>query len=378
MKKLSCVVILFILLTQAYAQYPGSRSLLHTQTGRTLTKGGLEFHTDMNFYTKLGDYIGTTPPQGFNTVNYWLVAGNITGTYGLFDNMDLTVALRLYQDTHYSNDYNVPDDIFVNLKAGSFAFGRRKFYGAGMFKLRFGTGEVHNYPFAEYASGSWEYGVMSAFSYYADPYLPERKFSTHLNLGWYTHNDAGKVVYERGNVQQKASWNATELQYALGFKYPVGALDFMLELHGVYYTNEPDTMVYSRENWTYVTPSIRYKAYQWLYLDLGMDIRISPDENTTRGVSDVSQNLDLPNYSAWKVQMGLHFKILPLALASRTPEEIERDRFNQRVDFFQSIIEDRTRVENIQEQLDKLKRERQQTEKELEELKQVLEEEGQK
>ena len=58
------------------------------------------------------------------------------------------------------------------------------------------------------------------------------------------------------------------------------------------------------------------------------------------------------------------------------PEEIERDRFNKRVDFFQSIIEDRDRAERVQEELDRLKREREEAEKELEELKQILEEEG--
>lgn len=375
MKKLSLVVIVFLLLAQVFAQYPGSNSLMHTRTGRTLVKGGLEFHSDMNFYTKLGEYLGTPPPN-FSASNMWIVAGNITGTYGILDNLDLAVALRLYQDTHHPNEYNVPDDIFLTLKAGSFAFGKRKFVGSGMFNFRFGTGEVHNYPFAEYASGGLEFGVMTAFSYYSDPYLPARAFSGHLNLGWYAHNDAGKVVYERGTVQQKAGVNATEMQYALGFVYPVGALDFMLEAHGILYLEKPDTMVYSRENWAYITPALRYNAYNWLALDLGMDIRITPDKNTTSGVRDPRTILDLPSYSAWRVQLGMHFKILPLAPASRTPEEIQRDRFNQRVDFFQDIIEDRARVEDVQEQLDRLKKEREQAEKELQELKQILEEEG--
>ena len=74
--------------------------------------------------------------------------------------------------------------------------------------------------------------------------------------------------------------------------------------------------------------------------------------------------------------MGLHFTLLPIGTTAQTPGEMERDRFNQRVDFFQSIIEDRDRAERVQEELDRLKREREEAEKELEELKQILEEEG--
>ena len=46
------------------------------------------------------------------------------------------------------------------------------------------------------------------------------------------------------------------------------------------------------------------------------------------------------------------------------------------VKFFQKIVEDRQKSEEVQEQLDLLKEERQDAEKELEELKQIMEEEG--
>jgi hypothetical protein len=377
MKRFGSLFILLLMASFVFAQNPGSKSLLHTHTGRTFEQGRLEVRTNLNFFTKLGEFIGQSKPSDFSAANYWMVANNLAITYGLFDNLDLTVAARLYQDTHYKEEFNVPDDIFVTLKAGSFDFANRQLYAAGMINLRFGTGEKHNYPFVEYASGSTEYGLMGALSFYLDPYLPARSFSTHLNLGWYTHNDASQEVYEVNGTVRTARFNATEMQFGLGFVYPVGALDFMLEVNGINYIEQPDTMIYSRENYIYITPSIRYKPYHWVSMDIGVDLRISGDEEETSGVLVLfTENLDLPNYSNWKAYLGLNFTILPLGQSALTPEEVERDRFNKRIDFFQNIIEERERVENVQEELDRLRREREEAEKELEELKQVLEEEG--
>ncbi len=380
MKRLAALLLIIIFSSTAFAQTYGSMRLLHTQTARTFTKGRLDANTNISFFTKLGEFLGSTPTN-FAAANWWLVSNNIVTTYGIIDNLDVTAAVRLYQDTHYFNEYNLPDDIFLNIKAGSFAFADRHMYGAGIIKFRFGTGEVANYPFQEYSSGGVEYGLMAAFSYYLDQYLPRRDFSAHLNIGWYTHNDAGQVVYknDKRKIEQKARFNATELQFGLGFIYPVGEIDFMLELNGINYIQQPDTMVYSRENWMYVTPAIRYKPYRWFSLDVGVDISLSSKDVTTSGLPplvDPRLTLDLPAYADWRAYIGLNFTILPLSGSDRTPEEVERDRFNQRIDFFQNIIEERERAEKVQEELDRLKREREEAEKELEELKQVLEEEG--
>lgn len=372
MKRLSTLVYLLILTSTALAQTPttGSWSLLHTHTARTFEQGRLEIYTDLNFYTKLGEFLGSAPSD-FSAVNYWVVASDIFTTYGIIDHLDIALGLRLYQDTNIQNSANIPDDLFLTLKTGSFTLGTRNLYGAAILNFRFPLAEQPNYPFAEYSSGSVEFGAMGAFSYYVDPYLLTRNFSAHLNLGWYTHNDAGKIVDKH---DRKPGFNATKLQYGLGLVYPVGMIDLMLEVNGVSWIQQPDTMVYGREEYTYVTPAIRYKPYRWMYADLGVDVRITSDVEET--IPPWAPSLDLPNYPPWKAWLALNFTILPLATAEKTPEELERDRFNKRVDFFQNIIEERERIENVQEELDRLKREREEAEKELEELKQILEEEG--
>jgi hypothetical protein len=375
MKRLISVVLICFLITSVYAQYSGSKALIRMQTAKTFEAGRLDFRSDLNFFTKLADYLGSAPPN-FTAANYWVVSSNLLLTYGIVDNVDLAVALRLYQDTQYKNEYNLPDDVFATIKAGSFYFGKRKFCAAGMLNFRFGTGEAHNSPFIEYSSGSLEYGLKGALSYYVDPYLPDRNFSAHLNLGWYNHNDAGKYVYDPpqspARYRQRAGKNGIELQYGLGMIYPVGQVDFMLELNGVNFLVQPDTMVYGRENYTYVTPSIRYKPYRWLSLDLAVDIRVSSDVEETRGVAVYTkQNLNLPNYASWMAHMGLTFHIL-----NPRGEGFESDQVGRRIQYFNSAMADRERLDRVRQELQKLKKQREDAEKELQELKQILEEEG--
>jgi len=180
-----------------FAQAPsGSKSLLHVQTARTFDAGRFEIRSDLNFFTKLADFVGSSSlkPANFKANNYWLVNSGLALTYGVSNNFDITVAPGIYQDTHSSNEYNLPDDIRVFLKAGSFDFAERKMYGAASVGIKFPVGEDHNYPFTYYSSGAIEYGISGAISYYMDPYLPDRSFSAHLNLGWWNYNEAGEEL----------------------------------------------------------------------------------------------------------------------------------------------------------------------------------------
>lgn len=370
MKNLRLIISLLIFTSLVSAQNLGSRSMLHTHTGRVLDAGQFDIRTNMNFYTKLADFIGNSSlkPADFTAANWWDVSGNLTFTYGLSDNFDITVSPRIYQDTQSTNEFNVPGDIFLSLKGGSFNFGNRHFYAAGMLNVRFGTGEIHNYPFREYASGGLEFGFGTALSYYTDPYLPDRSLSAHLNLGWYNHNEAGKDVDFRGTTK-KAGVNSTELQYAFGIAYPIDLFQLQLEVSGISYIQQPESFIFSRDNYTYVSPSIKYNAYNWLGMDLGVDIRLSSADK-------IFTTIDLPRYSDWKINLGLNFNLLAIDLEEDTPQQIERRSFNKRVEYFQGIIKDRQKAEDVQEELDKLMKERKEAEDELEELKQILEEEG--
>jgi hypothetical protein len=374
MKKISLILLIPILFTgYLLAQTPmGSKSMVHVQTARTFEAGRFEIHSDLNFFTKLAENLGNLSPDQFDAANYWLVNSGLALTYGISDNFDIIVAPGIYQDTHTSNEFNLPDDIRLYIKAASFDFAERHMYYGFQAGFRFPVGEDHNYPFTYYASPAVEYGISTALSYYADPYLPDRSLSFHLNAGWWNHNEAGEILYGK----QKATVNSSELLYGFGILYPIDLFDFQLELTGSTFLEQPDEFVYSREDWMYVTPSIKYKPFSWFKFIFGVDIRVSGDEQTSTVGAGLVRDLGLPNYSAWKAHLGFELTILPLGNSGQSAAQIDKEQFNKRVEFFQQIIEDRERSENIKEELDKLKEERESAEKELEELKQILEEEG--
>ena len=91
MKKIlisSAILVLFCA-QNVLAQLPNAqKALFHTQTGKVLSKGQLDIYTNMNFYSKIGDFIGGVQPGNFYAVNYWLVASNVVFTYGIMDHLE--------------------------------------------------------------------------------------------------------------------------------------------------------------------------------------------------------------------------------------------------------------------------------------------------
>jgi hypothetical protein len=386
MKKiLSSLALLLLLFSQnVLAQLPNAeKALIHTQTARTFSKGQLGIYTNMNFYSKIGDFLGDVKPADFSAKNYWLVASNLVFTYGIMEHLDASLGIRLYQDTHYDNEFNLPDDIFLTIKTGSYSFGRNRFSQAGLVSFRFPTGEVHNYPFTEYTTNSVQFGFMYALSYYNDPYLPQRSFNMHFNAGFWFYNEYGTVLFdpkkfdpESTAPKLEADINSSDYRMALAFAYPTGLFDFRLEMTGMLFLTDPNTFVYSNEEWAFLSPSIRYSPVNWLAVDLGVDFRLSPgDRNSTVGLPDPTGTIDLPpNFPAWKVQMGLNINLNLMGENAFSDLSYEESRARKKVQAFEAVVEEREKTESIQQEIDNLKKVRQEAEKEIDDLKKILDE----
>jgi len=380
MKRILTLFLMVFFTSSAFAQLPnGEKTFIRTQTANTYEKGQLGIYTNMNFYSKAGDFLGQgLKPSTFNKVNYWLVAANAVFTYGLMEHLDASLGVRIYQDTHYSNEYNLPDDLFLTVKYGGFKSGRNHFSHAFMTSFRFPTGEVHNYPFTEYASGAFEYALMYAVSYYADPYLPNRSFSTHFNAGWWNYNELGKTLYTRSNGEElKATVNSSDFRMALAFSYPTGLFDFRLELSGILFIQQPDAFVYSAEEWAFISPSIRYRMTNWVSADFGLDFRVSPvDRNGTSGIPQISSNVDLPpNFPNWRVQMGLNFDLNLLSTNKTSAMDYEQQTAREKAKVFETVIEEKEKANAVQDEIENLKKIRKDAEKEIDELKKMLDDE---
>lgn len=371
------VLVSLFLLTNVFAQLTNAnQELFHTQTASTIDPGQLQVFTDMNFFTRAADFIGTSQPVDFEAVNYWLVAGNVVFAYGISEHFDAALGMRVYQDTHSENEFNLPGDMFLTVRTGNHYFGRRHFKAGFMTSMRIPVGKDHNYPFAEYASGSFEYGFLGAFSFYLDPYLPHRSFNMHFNMGFWNHNENGNVVYDRGDTEYKATVNSKDFRMALAGVVPTALLDFRLELSGILYLTPPDNFVYSAEEWAFLSPSIRYRAFDWLSMDLGVDFRISPSdrENTTAAVHDFSTNLDLPpNYPDWKIHLGLNAAFNLAGKGSAVSSDYVREEAKEKLELFETVLDEKEKAKEVQQELKNLRNVRREAEKEIEELKKELE-----
>ncbi len=366
------------------------RTLFYTQTGKTVDTGRLFMYNEMNFFTKVGDFVGNLKPQSFKAVNYWLVAGNTAVTYGIADHFDATLGIRVYQDTHYSNEFNLPDDIFLTFRAGNMSFGNGFFRGALLTSFRIPTGEKHNYPFAEFASGALEFGFLGAVSFYLDPYFPDRTFSVHYNIGIWDHNEKGHVLYTYENgfrdpkgvyhpkgEQLTGTVNSTELRMALAAVYPTDMFDFRMELSGILYLQRPDAFVYSAEEWAFLSPSVRYKPAEWLSLDLGADFRISPSVRqwTSPIIPDISRRVDMPkNYPAWRIHLGANFNLRFGRKQEVAQDVYEKEKIKENRDFFETVLREKEKTKSVQGEIESLRKLRKDAEKEIKDLKKILEE----
>jgi hypothetical protein len=374
---LTCTLILLLCFAVS-GQTAGSNIFTHVQSGRSYGSNRLEVYNHATYYTgSVGTITTPPPPPAFSGSSYWLLQNNFALIYGASDHLDLILKLGYYQDINYMSGSNFPDLITFTLKGGSLTFAGRHLYAAGMLNLTRPMGNIHNYPLVEYTSSAkFEYGFMAAFSYYTDVYYPDNSFSAHLNIGYFSHNAAKSVAYNKDSLRLLTGNNGVELQYGLALVYPLRLLEFRLELSGVQYVEQPDTMVYAREDYMYVTPSLRFKPLHWLSIDLGADIRISSNKEQTRGVYLYSTNMGLPNYCDWRAQIGLNFKIFPLAPPPKTADQIKSEQFNQRIDYFRSMVEDRERLQNAREDIEAIKQERAKIEREIKDLKQALEQQS--
>jgi hypothetical protein len=362
-KPILFAVLVLMMVQTGSAQNPGttgSYGLLYTHEGRSLRPGQLNFYLNTNMYSKQ---------------DAWLWANNLAASAGIFDNLDLTAALRAYQTTNFPNKSNVPDDIFVALKAGSFTFEQGRFASAIILGTRIPVGEVHNYPFAEYASGSVEYGVKGAVSYFMDPYLPHRSTSIHFNIGWWNHNEKGKDIDLPDSSVVTATKNSSKLEMALALRHPVSTLFALnFELYGYLFTDIPDGFVYSAEDMAVFTPSVEYRPLSWLSVTGGVDIRInSADRNRTGGVPEIDSPMgDLKNYPPWKVHLNLTLYAMGAEKDRTSLVDYDNRRIRKLTEFYDMVEVEKEKSKEVEKDVQQLRKTRQSTDDDIRNIKDTL------
>lgn len=348
----------------------GGNGLVYVKSAWNLKPGYLTLSARTRFFGK----VAALAPNQTQAVTYWDVQGALSLNYGIGDHIEFALSPIMYQDNHKGGKgYNLPDDLFLGLKLGSYPIKGTSLTWAVSLNSRFPTAKYHNVPFEPYSAGSVEWGFTGMLTYSKDPLYPEDNLNVHANLGYINHNDVGKRLTRYSNDNISVTSMSQQLIYGLGFKIPTSDFDFSIELFGNKFLQRPPlATAYSVEDYLYLTPGVHFKAYRWLTLIFATDLRLTEDQDNTLYTYGW-KIYDMPNYPAWRINLGLNMVLLPTSVYRLSDKDILMKKAESRRELFEQIIKEQRETESAEEELERIKEERRKAERELERLRRILE-----
>ncbi len=362
-------VFVFLAFGTGFAQETsGGDGLNYVHSARTIGKGYLNSYFHTRFFGKLGQ-------SATSSAMYWDVQGAFALNYGLSDRIELQLLPIVYQDTNRGKPgYNIPDDLFLKMKIGGLGNPESPFRFGLMTFARIPTAKMHNIIFEPYSAGTAEAGFTGLMSYFGDASYPEDSYSVHLNLGYLFHNDAGnKLTDSPGDTISNKSISS-EITYGFGVRYPFDKWDITVEFNGNAFLQKPPVTAYSRENYFYFTPGVRYKMLRWLNIDFAADLRMTPDKDQTDYTFLPHLPQTLPNtWPDWRVHLAVQAFILPSSLRKESERDILMKKAASRRELFEQIVREQKETEAAEKELQRIKEERRKAEQELQKLRKLLE-----
>ena len=344
----------------------GGKGLTHVKSAWNLKSGYLTLSSKSYSFGKAND----NPP-----VAYWDIQSAISLNLGISDHIELAISPVIYQDTQKGEKgYNIPDDLFVGLKFGSYLISGSSLSWGVSLDTRLPTGKYHNLFFEPYSAGKVEWGFTGMFSYSKDPQFPDESITVDFNFGYLNHNDIGQKLTGSSDDPYAVSFMTQELRYAIGVKIPSPSFDFSFEIFGNGFIQKLPVTAYGNEYHQYLTPAISYKPYNWLTISVGADFRLSTDiDETSYQYVKKPVPEEFPNYPGWRVHFGFKIVLLPIKIYKVNNKQILIERAAGRNKLFEQIIKEQRETESAEEELEKIKTERKKSEIELERLRRILE-----
>ncbi len=353
----------------------GGHGLNYVHSARTLEPGWLTLSGHTRFWGKVGEF---NTAQGLEAATYWVVQGSLVLNYGLSKHIEFAINPVVYQDTHQgSNGYNVPDDIFVSLKFGSYGATGSSLTFGGLLAGRFPTGKYHNAPFEPYSTDRVSFGFLGLVTYSQDPLYPQDATQVFVNLGYWNYNDVGQMLGRGSRRVQRVNNLSQEIRYGVGVRIPADKFDFFTEFWGSAFLQRPPKAAYSREDLLFLAPGVVYKPYRWLSLRFSSDFRLAGTSNST-DYSLVGRIANLPNYPGWRVNLSTKIVLLPSSIYHTSERDVLMQKAESRRELFEQIIREQRQTESAEKELERIKEERRKAERELERLRRILEGEAKK
>jgi len=360
-------------LTAVAGSEQGHRGPLYLSTAWNLSKGDLTFHGNSRFYFNNKTFTHQDDPT--TAVTFWDVQGGINVYYGLGKHYQIGLSQILYQDNHKpGKGYNLPDDLFLKAKFGSFLDRPNPFKFGITLMTRVPIAKNHNIQLEPYSAGRVEFGVIGLASFSKDLIYPEDGLNTHLNLGIIHHNDNGKK-FDESNIEYINKKNSYEIIGGMALIYPISKFDFSMELYGNYNISKPPPAAYSRHNYLYFTPGITYKTSYWLSLACGFDFRLTKNKSNKSHLLPSGMTNVLPTYPTWRVNFSVKINLIS-RFQRRFEQKEQLDSVTSKkgeTNVFEEIAVERKKVENAELELEKIRDERKRMDEILIRLRKALE-----
>lgn len=333
--------------------YVGSYNMRNVKSARTLDGGVFTFGMDLRGYDAGNDYT--------------YVMGRWLFDYGITDNWQISIVPTFYQDLNFStrssnrldDDYNLPGDTQVGVRYSFKEMSEGKFdYSIG-FSLKATTGIVQNVVFEPYAADAYGGQLDLFWTWNLIPEDIRNSPKLHINLSYLNHNDGG------------SNTNTEELIYSLGFNYFINRRWAVgLEYYGSYYIELPPKdnyggVLFQRGDYGYISPRVEFVSNDWLKFFLNMDYRVFVGEDN----EFTSGSLVFDTYPTLKINLGMEI--------SSGPSYAGGTRYIDSEQLIERIIKDED-VSETEAELEVIRKERIKAEKELEELKRLLQEKNKK
>jgi hypothetical protein len=355
----------------------GGRGLIYLHSASVLPKGYLEFHSGIRYFGKIAD-MGSSN----RAYTLWDVQNDFSLTYGASRHVELAITPILYQDINRTGGNvmkgaaNMPDDLFLSAKIGSYSSLESPFVFGGLVSLRLPTAPVHNVIYEPYSAGRVEVGISALAGYFRNQAFPEMGWSAFANLGYLNHNDVGKSL-SRNKSAPAPKHMSSEILAGWGFLYPAGLFDFSAEITARHFLVKPPETAYSREYMSYLTLGVYYKLYRWCTIEMAFDKSLFSGRDETVYADIPDGGPGFPNYPSWRGVLGVKLAVLPLSLYTSEQSDLKQ-KAKDRQAILEKMIEDQTDMQSAEQELTRIQAERRKVEEELERLRKLLESEKQK
>ncbi|MBN2357008.1 hypothetical protein JXO59_12905 [candidate division KSB1 bacterium] len=355
----------------------------HITPAYTATKGSLYFATHGRVYFK--DELETRRSGMIVGETYWLLQGGFGLIYGFNDHLEFGLDQLVYQDTHrYPDGYNLPDDLFFHAKVASFGRKQGNVRFGAQLDIRFPVGKEHNLVLEPYASDRLGWGLQGLFSIISEPQYPDAGININVNAGYFYHNDLGLRLSQRPNDPLPVQTNTAEWIYGVSFSKSLPEFGFFGELYGRSFAQKPPITAYTRENSIYFSSGIAYRANSWLKLRVALDLRILGGDDETRYDGDQKSYTarlwrTVPNLPGWRLNIGT---VMAFRLKRSDAGGQDGDPFQHALidevqpkdeEMYKDLIEEKRKTESAENELERIRAERQRMEDLLQRLRKILE-----